>query len=333
MQHNGWGEVVPTAEQALQKGKRAGVACMATAWFDLYKKRVLAFIKETGMQGLETDGQYEGYACEDSSGDHNHNGIHGSFSRQIQSTLEFNEELKGLGVYQTGADAYAFSGANKWNHADTDAFGRLPFWPRMTVGRMYIYDSTMNRVPASGQIGVNDLAASSLACGAAGTPQRVACYDWGLASGYAMGTIPSFHAPHLWDPADPDAPKLKGLVNKWIAFFKTHRLLFASGNMLHIRRPDSRGYEAVGFAMPGTPTVITVFNPSQETIKTNVTVPLYYSGLPHGSKVSSSLQAVSTGAGGGTTHVIGQEGAGMFDIKLQVNMPGASYAVFTIRAS
>lgn len=177
-QHNGWGEVVPSEEQALQRGKRAGVACMATSWFETYKKNVLAFIKETGMQGLETDGQYEGYACADESGDHHHNGLHGSFSRQIESTLDFNKALKGIGVYQTGADAYAFSGANKWNHADTDAFGRLPFWPRATVGRMYIYDSTMNRVPASGQIGVNDLAGSSQACGAPGTPARVACFDW-----------------------------------------------------------------------------------------------------------------------------------------------------------
>ncbi len=162
----------------MQQGKRAGVACMATSWFETYKKNVLAFIKETGMQGLETDGQYEGYACADESGDHHHNGIHGSFSRQIQSTLDFNKELKGLGVYQTGADAYAFSGANKWNHADTDAFGHLPFWPRATVGRMYIYDSTMNRVPASGQIGVNDLARSSQACGPPGSTERVACFDW-----------------------------------------------------------------------------------------------------------------------------------------------------------
>ena len=73
-QHNGWGEVVPSEEQALQQGKRAGVACMATTWFETYKKNVLAFIKETGMQGLETDGQYESYACADDSGDHHHNG-------------------------------------------------------------------------------------------------------------------------------------------------------------------------------------------------------------------------------------------------------------------
>lgn len=60
MQHNGWGEVTPAAEQALFKdGKRGGVACMATDFHARYRSNVLSFIKETGMQGLETDGQCE----------------------------------------------------------------------------------------------------------------------------------------------------------------------------------------------------------------------------------------------------------------------------------
>ena len=374
MQHNGWGEVVPTAEQALQKGKRAGVACMATAWFDRYKRNVLNFIKETGMQGLETDGQCaswhlfvvslsltvvdrvradEGYSCEDESGDHHHNGIKGAFTAQIESTLDFNVALKGLGVYQTGADAYAFSGANKcahalhqdvscmqsdrvsttgrWNHADTDAFGRLPFWPRLTVGRMYVFDSTMNRVPASGQIGVNDLSASSLACGAAGTAARMHCFDFALASGFGYGTIPSFRSAKLWDPADADAAKIEACINKWVGFFKSHRLLFASGSMLHIRRPDSRGYEAIAYMQPSSSdSIVSVFNPSQEAIRANVTVPLYYSGLAHGSTVNVATVALSTGTGGGAAHVVGQEGKGMFDIVLPCELPPASYAIFKL---
>jgi hypothetical protein len=47
---------------------------------------------------------------------------------------------------------YVWSGANKWNHADTDAFGQLPLWEMMDVGRMYIYDSTMTRLQSSGQV-------------------------------------------------------------------------------------------------------------------------------------------------------------------------------------
>lgn len=103
--------------------------------------------------------------------------------------------------------------------------------------------------------------------------------------------------------------------------------------MLHIRRPDSRGYEAVGFSSPGSYTIVSVFNPSQEAVSLNVTVPMYYSGLAHASKVTASLEAVSTASGGDTTHTIGQEGGGMYDILLPVQMPKASYAIFKIASA
>ena len=51
------------------------------------------------------------------------------------SRLDFNKQLKARRAYQTGADGYVWSGANKWNHADTDAFGRLPVWEQHEVTR------------------------------------------------------------------------------------------------------------------------------------------------------------------------------------------------------
>jgi hypothetical protein len=59
---------------------------------------VLAFIRETGMGGLETDGQYEDIPCADTSGDHYHNGIAGGYSYGLKATLDFNIKLKALGV-------------------------------------------------------------------------------------------------------------------------------------------------------------------------------------------------------------------------------------------
>ena len=77
-------------------------------------------MRETRMGGLETDGQFESIACADEGGDHHHNGVAGGWHYGIEATLAFNVQLKALGAYQTGADGYCFSGANKWNHADTD---------------------------------------------------------------------------------------------------------------------------------------------------------------------------------------------------------------------
>jgi hypothetical protein len=104
--------------QAMNRdGSRAGVACFATDWHAAYRASVLQFITEVGLSGVETDGQYEDYPCADSGGDHHHNGLEGSWDAQMAATAVFNEQMKGLGIYQTGADAYLFSGANLWNHA------------------------------------------------------------------------------------------------------------------------------------------------------------------------------------------------------------------------
>ena len=140
MQHNGWGENTPVAEQTLSRtGQRGPTACFATDYHAEYRRKVLAFIKEVGMGGLETDGQYEDIPCADSGGDHHHNGIAGGYSYGIQAALDFNHELKNLGAYQTGADAYFWSGADRWNHADTDAFSHLPLWEQYASRAVQLY--------------------------------------------------------------------------------------------------------------------------------------------------------------------------------------------------
>ena len=112
MQHNGWGEKTPLAEQTLNRdGTRGPTACFATDYHARYRRQVLDFVADVGLGGLETDGQFEGIACADKSHDHHHNGLAGGWSAQVDATLAFNIALKHTGAYQTGADGYAFSGA------------------------------------------------------------------------------------------------------------------------------------------------------------------------------------------------------------------------------
>ena len=110
MQHNGWGESVPEAEQVLNRdGSRGGIACFATDWHAAYRQHALDFVRATNLSGVETDGQYENAFCgdEDEAGDHHHSGGAGSYDAQLKATIEFNVALKALGLYQTGADACA----------------------------------------------------------------------------------------------------------------------------------------------------------------------------------------------------------------------------------
>lgn len=189
MQHNGWGESVPEAEQVLQRdGTRGGIACFATDWHAAYRQSVLDFVAETGMVGVETDGQYEGAYCGDknATGDHRHNGGANSWHAQMEATASFNVALKALGGYQTGADAFFWSGVNRWNHADTDAGYFLPsFLEKLAVGRDYVYDSTVLRLHSSGCYSLFDL--TRMTSNNSECPSRLACIDFGLASYLGQG--------------------------------------------------------------------------------------------------------------------------------------------------
>jgi len=343
MQHNGWGEVTPKCEQTLAMDgvTRGPTACFATEWHRQYREGIIEFIKVTGMGGIETDGQYESIPCTDKS--HNHNGIHGGYHYGIRATLDFNMAIKALRVYQTGADGYSFSGANKWNHADTDEFSHLPLWEQQTVGRMYIYDSTTTRLPTSGQIGVNDLATST-AAGCNGRP-RVACMDFILGAQYAMGSIPSFRSNKLWDPQDKEAAQIEATITKWTTFYRQWRKPRPSGasgllvaNLVHLLRPDSRHIEAVVHlsADDSAPerALASFVNPTNGTLTANITIPLYYTGLKPGTTVTTT-RSITTGSsvdfnGAVSEHVIGADGAGFTDIVVPVQLPASSQAMLLV---
>jgi hypothetical protein len=104
----------------------------------------------------------------------------------MEATASFNVALKALGGYQTGADAYLWSGANRWNHVDTDAGFRIPsFHEYVAVGRDYVYDSTVLRLHSSGGYLLFDLTRVTL--NNSECPSRLSCIDLGLASFLGQG--------------------------------------------------------------------------------------------------------------------------------------------------
>lgn len=293
------------------------------------------------MRGVETDGQYEGAACADPT--HNHNGLAGSFSAQLQAALDFNKALKARGLYQAGADAYFWSGANRWNHADTDQMTHLPdFWEQLTVGRVHTYNSTRSRLPTSGQMGFSgpgaNLQGMPKQCASAGR-SRLLCFGFGLAGQVSMGSIPEIQGVTLYDPADPEAPEMLKLLQKWTALFKRHRPLFAEANLVHLRRPDSRNVEAVATLYTEAPPagvprgLVTLLNPANATASLRLPVPLYYANLAPGTPANVSTLALLVAAapeandedpcGPPSQHVVGGagEGSGIHDSAVDCVLP------------
>ena len=196
---------------------------------------------------------------------------------------------------------------------------------------------------------MNDLAGSSIACGPAGSAARRACFDFALASGYALGTIPLFHSAQLWHSDDPDAEVLSATIAKWVHFFKTFRSIFTKGTMLHLARPDSRHVEATAYVQHnGTEHgILTLFNPTSRTQRASTAVSLYYADFEPGDKASVTRLPISSDfaqiAGGhlqndhaptnSSTHVVGSDGGAAYEIVVQYVMPPRSYAIFIIRKS
>jgi len=339
MQMNGWGEGVPTAEQVLNRdGSRGPIACFATDFHAAYRQSILNFVNEVGLSGVETDGQYENAACADdgsNGSDHHHNGLIGSYDAQLDATSSFNEALKSYGLYQTGADAYWMSGANRWNHADTDAGYSLPYlWDRLNIGRDYIYDSTTTRLHSSGGYGIGDPKNNANQCEP--YPGRLLCIDYTLASFYGQGVIPNAVASTLWDPSDPQADAIRYIYANWTAFYTAHRPILASPQVEHLVRPTSRNYEASAFLNP-QPTAtergfVSVYNPINATTTTNLYVPLYYANIKPMTVVS--IYQVGPNINNQNIFIrnatVGDDGGSIYDIMIPLNLPPYSYALFVV---
>ena len=291
-----------------------------------------------------SDGEFEGIPCSDSSGDHYHNGIDGGWSYGLAATLEFNQQLKLLGAYQTSADAYYWSGVNKWNFADTDAFSDLSLWEQTNVGRMYIYDSSFSRLQTSGQIGVNDLTTfSKNSPDCSNKPlSRIGCIDFVFGTQYLLGSIPLYRSNQLWDPNDLEAKQIEMTLKKWTTFYTTYRSILTA-KLVHLQRPNSRDIESV-LHVAMTPqneilALLSLINPSRtKTITQKMVIPLYYTGLGPGNKVlletlnvSSSLRAIHHDSKATEMHFVGEEGGGYTDIVVDVILPPASYTVLLVK--
>ena len=67
---------------------------------------------------------------------------------------------------------------------------------------------------------------------------------------------------------------------KWVNFYKKHREILDS-DIIHVRRPDGRDYDAILHVNPGGKEkgLLMIYNPLDEIINRTLKVNLYYTGL------------------------------------------------------
>lgn len=103
-----------------------------------------------------------------------------------------------------------------------------------------------------------------------------------------------------------DSPEGQALYVKWGGFFKAHRQLLSTGDMIHVKRVDGQGLDAVLHAKAGqgVPGLLVIFNPLDAPVNNaSLAFPAYYTGITGVANVV--MEPWPTGDGGGAEAAVG----------------------------
>ena len=94
--------------------------------------------------------------------------------------------------------------------------------------------------------------------------------------------MPCWRGPALYDDASS-----KAAITKWVRFYKTHRDILSS-DIIHLRRADHQGIDAILHVNPALPTkgLAMIFNPMPEAASGSFSIDLYYTGLNSTARVT-----------------------------------------------
>ena len=103
---NQWKSINPLTAEANHE------ACLASGWYDHLLGRLLAFIQNTGLSSVETDGPYAGHPC--ASGNHSyHRNLADSVYQNTRLQSKMYKILREQEIYINQPDRYFYQGGNR----------------------------------------------------------------------------------------------------------------------------------------------------------------------------------------------------------------------------
>ena len=260
-----------------EEGSRFGKSpCLASAWGDLYFKRLTGFFEKTGMGDFEHDGSYPGDPC--ASVSHSgHRGYGDSQWKQWKVISDFYRWCRGKGIYLNVPDWYFLSGSNKTPMGYVETNWSLPRAYQEIIERQNIYDGTWQKTPSMGFMfvpltqyhGGGELATIEPLC------EHLDHYQIRLQNLFGAGVQACYRGPRLYDTEET-----RTLVAHWVNFYKKYRAILDS-DIIHLRRPDGRDWDGILHVNPRLKQkgFLSVYNPLEVDIEREIRVPLYYTGL------------------------------------------------------
>ncbi len=250
--------------------------CLQSEWGQEYFKKLYQFYETTGHDLLEHDGSYPGDVCA-STLHPGHRNLEDSRWKQFREIQEFYRWCRGKGIYLNIPDWYFLNGSTKTAMGYRETNWSLPRELQEIIERQNIYDGTWEKSPSMGWMFVPLVQYHGGGAAATIEPlkEHLPHYQQRLANLFGAGVQACYRGPQLYD-----APETKAMVKQWVDFYKKHRRIL-DADIIHLRRPDGRDYDAILHADPqGTEKgLLMVYNPLNEPVERSIEVDLYYTGL------------------------------------------------------
>ena len=252
--------------------------CLAADWGREYLGNLKAFMEYAEFGVFENDGPYPGDYC--ASVSHSgHRGKEDSVWSQWQAQSELYRWCRERGIYVNQPDAYFLVGGNKTSMGYRETNWSLPRAEQVIVERQNIYDGTWTKLTSQGWMFVplSQYHGGGDAATIEPLKDHLDHYDARFANLIGAGVQACWRGPRLYD-----APETKEVVLKWTRFYKANRRIL-DGDLIHIRRATGRDWDGWVKVDPDpaaqTRALAFFYNPTPETIRTAIPVPLYYAGL------------------------------------------------------
>jgi len=257
--------------------------CLQSKWGREYFKKLYNFYNETGQDVLEHDGSYPGDVCA-STAHPGHRGLEDSQWKQFAEIAGFYHWCRSRGIYLNVPDWYFLNGSNKTGMGYRETNWSLPRKQQEIIERQNIYDGTWEKTPSMGWMFVPLVQYHGGGAAATIEPlkEHLPHYGQRLANLFGAGVQACYRGPELYD-----SPETRTLVKKWVDFYKKHREVL-DGDIIHIRRPDGRDYDAILHVNPfgKEKGLLMIYNPLQQEITRTLKINLYFTGLRDGLLVS-----------------------------------------------
>jgi hypothetical protein len=268
------------------------------------------------MAVFENDGSYPGNVCASESHQH-HNGLGDSQWKQYAQIQDLYQWMRSEGIYMNVPDFYINSGSNKTGIGYREVNWSLPRARQLVLGRTNIYDGLWDRTPS--MCWTFTPLTQYHGGGAAATieplSEHLDDYKNQMIQNYGSGVQSCYRGPRLYDTEET-----KMVVKEVVDWYKKYRLILNS-DIIHLRRPSGKDWDGFMHVNPALNEkgFVMFFNPTDEDIEREVSLPVYYTGLNKEAKVSEQ-------DGEAKDYQISRD----YKIDLKVKIPANSYNWFVI---